>query len=194
MRIPVSKRITYSLANGGVITSQDKDLYTYGLKQGLLMIINLYTALIIALIFGMVWQSLIFLLAYIPLRSYAGGYHAKTQLRCYLLSIVIILATLLGIKLIPWTSFICLMATLTPGGIIFFLAPVESGNIPLDHIEIKVYKRRTRTILLFEACILLIFDGIGSTTTISLHIMVLLVLNIMLPMYTRRIKYEEDLM
>ena len=91
MKIDLSGKIAESLTNSGVITTEDRELYEYGLHHGLLMIINLLTTVVIGLLFKMVWQSFVFMIAYIPLRTYAGGYHAKTQFRCYLLSIVIML-------------------------------------------------------------------------------------------------------
>ena len=42
-----------------------------------------------------------FILAYIPIRSYAGGYHASTQLRCYILSNAVVVAVLIAIRLVP---------------------------------------------------------------------------------------------
>lgn len=156
MKLAISEKITDSLTRSGVITTEDKELYHYGVQQGLLMILNIITTFVIGLMFGMIWQSLIFLLAYIPLRSYAGGYHAKTQIRCYLFSIIIMSAALLGIKLIPWTSFICLTTSAFGAGIIFFLAPVEDSNKPLNEREIKVYKKRTRILLLCESIVMYI--------------------------------------
>ncbi|MDF2611656.1 MAG: putative processing-secretion protein [Lachnospiraceae bacterium] len=180
MRISVTKKITDSLINNGVITYQDKDLYTYGLKQGFLMILNIITAILIGILFGMVWQSLVFLLAYIPLRTYAGGYHAKTQLRCYLFSIVIMSAALLGIKLIPLTSFICLIITLISGGVIFLLAPVEDRNKPLDQTERKVFKSRTGIILFFDIATLQLMLVLGQQQLSVCILMVLVILSIML--------------
>lgn len=190
----ISDKITDSLINNGVITFQDKDLYTYGLKQGFIMILNIITTILIGALFGMVWQSFVFLLAYIPLRTYAGGYHAKTQLRCYLSSVVIMSAALLGIKLMPLSSFICLMITLIAGGVIFFLAPVEDGNKPLDQTECMVFKRRTRIILFFDIGTLQLMMVLGQQQLSACILMVLIVLSIMLVLgkiKEGRCSYEE---
>ncbi len=144
------------LVEGNVIKEDDKELYFYGLKQGLIMLANVITIIIIGLIFGMVWQSIIFMVAYLPLRSYAGGYHAKTQIQCYLFSIVLIFAVLFAIKFISWTSLICFSLAFVAGVVIFILAPLEDSNKPLDDTETAVYKKRTRIILSTEFCILLI--------------------------------------
>ena len=180
MKLAISEKITDSLANSGVITTEDRELYQYGVQQGLLMILNLITTLVIGLIFGLVWQSLIFLLTYIPLRSYAGGYHARTPMKCYLFSIVIMSAALLGMKFIVWTNFICLTIGLFAAGIIFFLAPVEDSNKPLNEREIKVYKKRTRILLGSEAVIMCIFLMLQNLQLAGCFAMVFLVLSFML--------------
>lgn len=156
MKIDLSGKIAESLTNSGIITTEDKELYEYGLHHGLLMIINLLTTVVIGLLFKMVWQSFVFMLAYIPLRTYAGGYHAKTQFRCYLLSIVIMLAALFGIKQIPWTSSIGIGLTLCAVGIILYLSPVEDKNKPLNQVEVKVYGNRARLILFIEIVVMLV--------------------------------------
>lgn len=155
MKIDLSGKIAESLTNSGIITTEDKELYEYGLHHGLLMIINLLTTVVIGLLFKMVWQSFVFMLAYIPLRTYAGGYHAKTQFRCYLLSIVIMLAALFGIREIPWTDSIGIGLTLCAIGIILYLSPVEDKNKPLSPMEVKVYGNRARIILFTEVFIML---------------------------------------
>ncbi len=74
MILSISEKIVDKLTDSNIIESEDKDLYTYGFYQGFLIIFNILTAIAIGLLFKMVWESLVFLMAYIPpLRSYAGG-------------------------------------------------------------------------------------------------------------------------
>lgn len=106
-----SKRIMGYFIRNEIIPDGEKELYIYGLQQGLVLLINLITMIFIGYALGMTWQVIIFSVAYLPLRSYAGGYHARTQRICYIFSIVLITTVLLVIKLISWTntSSICVM-------------------------------------------------------------------------------------
>jgi len=149
------------LVENNIIKEEDKELYSYGLHQGLVIIANVVTTVIIGFIFGMVWQSIVFMATYLPLRSYAGGYHAKTQVQCYVLSIVLTSSILLAIKFIPWTDFICLSAAIFAGIIIFAFAPMEDHNKPLDQREIVVYKRWTRVIFTGELFVMLLVIELG---------------------------------
>ena len=76
----MTERITDILISNEIIIAENRNLYTYGLQQGLLMIINVATILGIGIVFNMVWKSIIFLLTFVPLRSNAGGYHAETKM------------------------------------------------------------------------------------------------------------------
>ncbi|WP_069998703.1 accessory gene regulator ArgB-like protein [Cellulosilyticum sp. I15G10I2] len=170
------ERITDLFIHNGIISSEDKELYTYGLQQGLIIIANILTTLFIGLLLGMVWQSIVFMLSYIPLRSFAGGYHAKTQFKCYMLSIVLTTAVLLVIKLIPWTNFMIWSLALAAGTIILVFAPVANSNKPLNELEVNVYKKWTIIILLVELFFILltmIFEmyEIGACIAISLFVL-----------------------
>ena len=65
--------------------------------MGITVLLNLISTIVIGVIAGKVFESIAFLVFYIPLRSYVGGYHASTPRRCYFISIVIIMAMLLFI-------------------------------------------------------------------------------------------------
>ncbi|NFA59768.1 accessory gene regulator B family protein [Clostridium sporogenes] len=180
MVLSISEKIVDKLIDGNIIESEDKDLYTYGFHQGFLIIFNILTAIAIGLLFKMVWESLVFLMAYIPLRSYAGGYHARTPLRCYMFSLIIIIMVLLGIKFIYWNSIICIIVTFCTASIIFALQPVEDENKPLDKKERVVYKKRTKSILLVLIGIGLVFWFFDNEQISITIIMALFVITFML--------------
>jgi len=120
------------------------------------------------------------MMAYIPLRTYAGGYHAKTQLRCYVFSILMLSAVFVGMKLIHWTDpgyFIIILCAVI---IIILVAPSESENKPFSEKEKAVYKKRTHIILGILTAIVLIFWLSGSKTISISIIMALAVTALML--------------
>ena len=163
----------------GIIAEEDKELYTFGMQQGMIMLLNIISTIIIGIIFDMVWQSVVFLLAYMPLRSYAGGYHARTQFRCYLISLFITAVALLGMREIHWTSLTALFSVIISTIIIFLLTPVEDANKPLDASEKIAYKKKTRRILLLEILVTLIFWFINKEISVCC-IMVFIILSVML--------------
>ena len=145
----------------GIVPYEDREIYAYGLYQGIVMAINILTYILISLYFKMVWESMIFLISYIPLRTYAGGYHARTQIRCYFLSILMIFLVLLAIKTVPWTSPMMIGVTILSGSTIFILAPVEDSNKPLSDSQEKVFRKAARRILGVELIVMITLLWMG---------------------------------
>jgi len=137
-------RISESLVEAGAVPAEDKALYEYGIRQGIFLVINIATAVLIGLLLEMIWQCIIYLIAYNPVRTYSGGYHARTPLACYLFSIPMTAAVLLGIKLIPWNAYICVIVLFASVITVAILAPVADPNKPLNEREITVYRSRAR--------------------------------------------------
>lgn len=175
-----SECITQSLIDNQIIESEERELYRYGIQQGLTIVLNLVTTLLIGLLCDMIWQSIVFTVAYIPLRSFAGGYHAKTTIGCYIFSIVLITAVLLTMKLLPISSFVCCIMLLCSGVCIFVLAPVENHNKPLDDMELAVYGRRARWITVLEIMIALLCDRLGLQDILMCLSVSLVIMSVML--------------
>lgn len=169
-----------NLIVNNTIEAEDRELYTYGLKQGLILILNIATIFVVGLIFSVFWESVFFLVVYSPLRTFAGGAHARTQTRCYIFSILLIVVVLMLINFIAWTSILILCVALCAGAIIFALAPVEDLNKPLDEIEVEVYRKKTRILLLIEICVLIVFVALNQMVIATCIAVSLLALSVML--------------
>ena len=142
--VSLSEKWAHQLAIHEVIPAEDEELYSYGLRQGAVFLLNIATIFCIGWLMGMVKESIVFMLSYLPLRRMAGGYHARTQLRCYLLGIVLTTSVLLAVKWLPWNLPIYSALLLVAGAIIIWLAPVEDRNKPLDEMEKVRYGRRIK--------------------------------------------------
>lgn len=143
------------------IKEEDKELYKYGLRQGIFIIINLLTTILLGYIFKNVWQAVIFMIAYSPLRVYAGGFHTKTQLRCYIFSIFLTIAVIYANRYIPETNLNIIIITIISCIMVFSLSPVEDRNKPLDKTERAVYRKRSLYVLLFEVILIVLLLCIG---------------------------------
>lgn len=143
----IAEHITNSLITSEIIPSEDKELYIFGFHQGFILLFNILTMCLIGFLCGMLKEGVVFFLAYMPLRSYAGGYHAKTPFRCYMISIFMMI-TVLWIMRIPfWKAPAITVITVLAAVIILILAPVENINKPLDADEKVVYRQKTIFIL-----------------------------------------------
>lgn len=148
--------IVNGLIKRGLMRESELELYRFGINRLLLFFINIATTVVIGILCGMIWQSVIFSSAYIPLRRYAGGYHAKTPQMCYILSTLLIFGVLQVLKYFPNNELLIVLITVLSGMIIFIKAPIESVNKPLNKVEKTVFKKHTRIILLIEIFIIIL--------------------------------------
>lgn len=152
-----AQRIVRNLISNHVVSDENEEIYVYGIKQFLDFLLNVVTSLAIGAVFHMAWQSLLFTIAYIPLRRYGGGYHAPSPRICYVLSLGLVAVSLMCVKLIAvnWQLFFIIIAISL---ILFFVkAPVESKNKPLDDKEKLAYRKYAHIIAILESSIAGIF-------------------------------------
>lgn len=168
------------LVKKDIIEEADKELYIYGLRQGCIMLFNVLTTLALGFILGVAWESMVFLFTYAPIRTFAGGFHAKTPLRCYLSSIILIVAILLAIKYILWTPVICYLGLIIGGALVFLLAPIEDKNKPFTAKEKVVFRKKTRILLVAEIFLVFLFTKMNLLTVSACIVMSLNTLAFML--------------
>lgn len=176
----ISEKITNQLLRTDVIEYDDFEIYQFGLEQMLATALNILTTIILGIVLGEIWKSITFVLAFMLLRTYAGGYHSSTPLRCYLLTASIIAAVLSVIKYVRIDSFICIGLLIISSVIILVLTPVESKNKPLDSIECVVYRRKAVTIWCIETMSAVTFMAIGFKGIAISIVMAFMVLGISL--------------
>lgn len=149
----VTDRIVKQLIISGIIQSEKKEIYQYGINQLLNNMFSIATFLMISILLKSVLEGIVFLLAYFPLRVYAGGYHARTAFRCWILSSGLLLVVLLTVNYISispiWYDLLACISI----DILLIMMPVEDINKPLDEKEMRVYKRRGIIVLIFEVLI-----------------------------------------
>jgi len=160
-----AEKLSHYLLHYNVIASEQYEICRYGFQQGFTVLLNIVTIAAIGLAMGEFLHAAIFLAAFIPLRRFAGGYHAKTPVRCYLYSVGLVTAILLAIKLSVLTHFICIIIFSVSCTVIAVLAPVEDKHKPLDNIEHTVFRKRTHIVaaietLLFTASIVLHMESV----------------------------------
>ena len=68
----IEKKIVEVLYKNNIIAKEEASLYIFGLKYLFGFLTNVTTTVIVGAILGMIWECILFLVAYIPLRQYAG--------------------------------------------------------------------------------------------------------------------------
>lgn len=131
------------------ISDDEQELYKYGFFVLLSQILYLIIAIILGSIFKSVFESVIFYIAFQFIRRYAGGYHAKTETRCEILSTLSILCCIVLIKLSKMYDIrIALLSiSLVFAVLIFILCPLDTPEKPLNDKEYKYFRKISWIIL-----------------------------------------------
>ena len=148
----LAEDITFLLIKNKIVNIEKREIYIYGLEVILLNGGLLITFLIISLLCGEMVNFLAYLIFFLPMRLFSGGYHAETSERCFILSTITFGASIAASKLIPllYISFIGKMIGAVSVIVILVLAPLINENNPLNQTQ----RRRNRIIL----CTLLFID------------------------------------
>ncbi len=148
--------LTEKLLEDEVISREEAEVITYGLENIISNLLGLLMILAIGACFRRLPESFLLWLLIFPLRKNAGGFHAKTKTRCMLVSAGMLIVSFLCLDVMEWTKEVYLLIAAIFCGIIFLMAPVGNQNKLLDEMEHKVYRKRTRIILLLESILLIL--------------------------------------
>lgn len=146
----LAKRMTIALIKHQQIDKGDAALYEYGLFILLSNLIFFGVTCLTGALSGAFLQSVLFFIAFQFVRRYAGGYHARTELRCQIFSTASIVISILFLKLFQQYEMIFLWAALMILGtaLIALFSPLDTPAKPLCDNERKYYKKKTVLILL----------------------------------------------
>ena len=140
----------------------DVEVYAYGFEMFWENVLSLGLMLAIGIFIGCGYETVFFLLAFLSMRSSAGGYHAKTSGRCFLSSLVIYSIFLFLLFLIPgWLvgllSISCVCFSIVP---ILKLAPFRDEiHTPLGQRLSKIMRKRTIVIFTIQVVAIVGLSG-----------------------------------
>lgn len=159
----LSSCITDILWKQGILQDDDIKKCNYGLDIFLSSTLEVLSILIISLFINNFIETILFFTAFIPLRIYAGGYHAKTRLKCFIVSIIVYTLFTVTTNSIPekYYGLSTSLLTLISLTIILPNEPVIHYNKTVTKTEKNNYKKICSRICIAET-LFLIFLSIAT--------------------------------
>lgn len=147
------RKVVDSLVQWGCVSPGEQEVIAFGLEQGFYSMLGVAVALILSSVMGIGMQGMVFLTAFIPLRTYAGGYHAASRKSCGVISVCMLVGIYLVLKY--WRAALSVTAGcfLITGIVIYMLLPVDTPNHRFEDGEREAYRRRGRWVLGIEAVV-----------------------------------------
>jgi len=168
--------LTDRLVNKKVIDKDDYEIYQFGFLQLLRDVISVGSVIIAGILFRELLECFVYMICFMVLRSYAGGYHASTPFRCYLLTMTVSIIILSACKYLHLESFLYVIMGMISSVAIYVNSPVASEEKPLDADEVVLYKRKSRIALFCECFFAMVFFFFGKTKLFICIVYVLIAL------------------
>lgn len=164
----IAEDIVFYLSKKKILNHEKREIYTYALEVVLLNFLLLVTLFLISLILRSISYFACYVIFFIPLRIFSGGYHSKKSEICFVTSVMSYTMALFVLKIYPllYENIPILIITLITMIMVFIFSPVVNINHPLT----KIQKRRNRIIvrlLVFIDFTLLIIFYINRMTIAS---------------------------
>lgn len=138
------------------VDDEDVECYRYGLELLFSTICNIVIMVIISVLFQRPLLFLPYTFVYVPMRMFAGGYHASNHLRCIQFSSVSFLLCTILCRFVQFAGmkYICFGIILLSAIVFKKTVPVEAKNKPLND---KQRKRAKRCVVIIEAVLLVLW-------------------------------------
>lgn len=162
----LSKTIAFFLLSKHCFEKEELDVYVYGVELVLSSALGILLILTLSVFFSMLWEGLLFFVAFTALRCYTGGYHCYTYLRCNTLYVgTFLLCALLYRWLAPVTPAmwaVTIPSLLVSGGIILKFSPVAHKNKPLSPIQRKGCRKKAAAVCaaIVAVAVVLLLTGV----------------------------------
>lgn len=139
-----SKFLLEYLIRSNVIsdTDEEREYYQYGIEITVSSLLNIILILGIGAISGNIRESVIFLICFVLLRQFTGGYHADTYFKCNLTFCILFIAVLaLYYTTAEYLStYISILITFVCVSVFLVKCPVEHINKPIPNNRKVVHK------------------------------------------------------
>jgi accessory gene regulator B len=142
----IAKNVTYFFINHGIIQKEDEEVYIYGFELLISEIINWLICIVIAIATDMILETVFYMIAVMHLRETIGGFHAKSQWGCVIISSVVYVVCLGVVYITPARLYVAfsMIGVLIHMGLVFFIAPAAHPNKPFGSLrEEQVFRKRS---------------------------------------------------
>ena len=152
-----SRHITDKLIRHRRVDSDDRELFEYGIFLVISQMIYALVCIICGIVFKCIAESLVLYVSFNFARKYSGGFHASTELRCFIISSLSILCSVSLIKTfeikdlrVPFIIFLA-----AASAVIIIFSPLDTDEKPLTEDEKVLFRKKSFLVLgvLLAVCI-----------------------------------------
>lgn len=152
----IAKKLTAYIIGKGIVAESEEKIYFYGFQMGLELIFNLSVSILIAIKMDMLPQAAIFFIVFIPIRSYAGGFHFEKYLHCFILSVVTYVGVLELSQILTIAGEIHVVADVVFLILVWYFFPVQNIHRMIDEDEKRYFSKKLQQILVADFVLIIV--------------------------------------
>lgn len=146
-----AKIVTDFFLENRVIDSDDAETYQYGNEIIISSIIDLLIVIILGLIYKELLNAALFFISFLLLRTFGGGYHADTYLKCKIIytidiSLILFLSKYASYASLIYNLYIMFLILIFSFTVFFSIAPIENSNKRLSKTEIEKNSQKSKVV------------------------------------------------
>lgn len=192
----ISNAVATLFINNGIADEEDRDIYIYSVNVLLYNVATFIFILVLSFLFHNVIETLVFLLTFVSLRRYTGGYHAETRIKCFLASVTVyVLAVIVGTYFTDRGAvWILSLVMIICSCMLILFSPINSDKMQFSENKMNKFRVKSRVslgILLVLACVLYYFQLSEYAVYISLGI-ISTSISLMIEIMKRRRKKNSE--
>lgn len=162
----LSFEIAQFLEMHNIIQENEIDKCRYGLDILISSLLEIISIVILSFFIKNFIQTIFFFISFIPLRIFAGGYHANTKIGCYIISIIVYMIFSRCLNIIPLSQYklICFISCFYSLILVCFFSPIIHSNKNVNNAEIKKFRKISIIICMIQIVAILFFMYISPNT------------------------------
>lgn len=171
-----AENIAFILIKNKILNIKNREVYVYSIEVILLNLVLLLSLLGISIVGNSLLLFIGFLLFFIPIRTFAGGYHAKHSETCFGISVGLYIVAMIIFNQFPNLCKNAFVIVLFMLAIVILLiwSPLKNPNHPLTDYQYKRNRRIVYGIIIIDLVLFVIFSIMNYTVASSEVIFILL--------------------
>lgn len=141
----------------GNLKEINESVLRYGCELILTSIFGLMILIGLSVLIGHPFAWVFFVIGFAPSRTSAGGYHADTHARCYIITSSMFLVSAITAYLLEWNRCGYLAITVFSAILIRIMAPLAATNKPLSAKRYRLNRMRCQFVVCVNVGLTLIF-------------------------------------
>jgi accessory gene regulator B len=155
----LSNNITDFFYSNNIIEENEKEIISYGLQLIISSIIGISLIFSFGIILNKVVETMIFIVTFIAIRMYSGGYHAKSYFKCNMTLVIIYLCMIVAVSYTSRNFILPISIILTIMSLCVFLrfAPLDNKNKRMSKHRLEVNRIITLWLIITFYSISMVF-------------------------------------